>query len=72
MAVDSLCPGNRDPGNRFVDDDTGNRQRLFFNQTAGAVACYRGYCSYIGIRPVTPESTPAAPAGNITADQAAQ
>ncbi len=52
--------------------DTGNRQRLFFNQTAGAVACYRGYCSYIGIRPVTPESTPAAPAGNITADQAAQ
>jgi uncharacterized protein YkwD len=29
--------------------DQGNRQRLFFNHTAGAVACSGGYCSFIGV-----------------------
>ncbi|MDI9632828.1 MAG: NERD domain-containing protein [Methanolinea sp.] len=37
--------------------DAGNRQRLFFNQTAGAIACYKGYCSYIGVRPAVREVT---------------
>ncbi|MCU0632521.1 MAG: NERD domain-containing protein [Methanolinea sp.] len=31
--------------------DTGNRQRLFFAQSAGGMACVGGYCSYIGVRP---------------------
>ena len=31
--------------------DPGNRQRLFFAQVAGAIACTDGYCSYIGVRP---------------------
>jgi len=31
--------------------DSGNRQRLFFAQISGAIACSEGYCSYIGVRP---------------------
>jgi len=52
--------------------DSGNRQRLFFNQTAGAIACYKGYCSYIGIRPVSPENALAAPTGNVSTNQTAR
>ena len=33
--------------------DPGNRQRLFFDQHSGALACADGYCSYIGVRPIT-------------------
>jgi uncharacterized protein YkwD len=48
--------------------DAGNRQRLLFNQTSGAVACYKGYCSYIGVRAVPPGQ----PSGNTTANLSSQ
>ena len=40
--------------------DPGNRQRLFFDQVSGGLACSGGYCSYIGIRtvPVQPPGPP--------------
>ncbi len=46
--------------------DTGNRQHLLYNQTSGALACHRGYCSYIGVRPALPENGGGSPDGNIT------
>jgi hypothetical protein len=37
--------------------DGGNRDRLFFPISGGAVACSNGYCSFIGIIP-QPETQP--------------
>ncbi|MGF3496722.1 MAG: NERD domain-containing protein [Methanolinea tarda] len=52
--------------------DAGNRQRLFFNQTSGAIACSRGYCSYIGVRYAPQEIAAGQPSGNTTANLSAQ
>ena len=47
--------------------DPGNRQRLFFAQVSGAIACVDGYCSYIGVRPaLVVENATANITGNLT------
>lgn len=54
--------------------DTGNRQRLLFDQRSGAVACVDGYCSYIGVRFIPTQGTAplnASVMGNITANATA-